>query len=170
MTMRSRLARGFTLIELMMVVAIIGVLAAIAIPAYRDYIVRSKMSEVLVVADIGKRAVDEYYARWGTFPDGNEQAGLPAPEAFLSRYVVSMSVMQGMIKVSLGLGPGFEKAPKELSFNFYLRPMVNKAHPTAPLAWFCSVKDKEVGHLPFDLIGKAGTDAPPGKYLPAACR
>lgn len=170
MTMRSRRARGFTLIELMMVVAIIGLLATIAIPAYQDYVIRSKMSEVLVVADIGKRAVDEYYGRWGTFPDGNEQAGLPAPEAFRSRFVVAMSVTQGMIKVPMGLGGAFEKGPKELGFTFYLRPLVNKAHPSAPLAWLCSSSDKGAAGLPFDLIGKAGTDAPPAKYLPAACR
>jgi type IV pilus assembly protein PilA len=161
---------GFTLVELMMVVATIGILAAIALPAYQDYIIRSKMAEAFVVADLGKRAVNEYYERWGAFPEANAQAGLPAPETFRSRYVGEMRVVQGMVQLSVALGGAFEKAPKELSFNFYLRPIVNKAYPTGPLGWTCSPSEKGLTGLPMEVVGKAGSDVPPRKYLPASCR
>ena len=168
--MRSATERGFTLIELMMVVAIIGVLAAIALPAYQDYIIRSKMVEAFSVVDIGKRAVDEYYARWGTFPDSNAQAGLSPPESYRGRNVEELRVAQGVIRVAIGVGAAFEKAPKDRLFAIYLRPMVSKSHPTAPLGWHCSATGKDLASAWFDIVGKAGTDSPPAKYLPAACR
>jgi type IV pilus assembly protein PilA len=64
-----RSKRGFTLIELMIVVAIVGVLAAIAIPAYRDYVNRAKMSEVVFAFDAIAQGASEYHAAMGFFPD-----------------------------------------------------------------------------------------------------
>lgn len=168
--MRRQRQSGFTLVELMMVVAIIGLLASIAIPAYQDYVTRAKMADALVIADVGKFAVSEYYERWGTFPADNAQAGLPAPEAYRSRHVKELRIVNGMVQLSLGLGQAYEGSPKELSFRFYVRPLVSKLHPTAPLAWTCSVNDKELASLPFEIVGKAGTDVPPRKFLPAGCR
>jgi len=69
---------GFTLIELMIVVAIIGILAAIAIPAYQDYTKRAYVSEGLYMADSVKTSVSEYYASNGYWPSTNASAGLPA--------------------------------------------------------------------------------------------
>jgi type IV pilus assembly protein PilA len=67
--------KGFTLIELMIVVAIIGILAAIAIPAYSDYTERAKVSELVTLASACKASVTEYYQAQGFFPNGNEAAG-----------------------------------------------------------------------------------------------
>ena len=64
----SSKATGFTLIELMFVVAIIGILAAVAIPAYNDYTIRARVSEAFLVAGEAQRAVAEYYDRWGRLP------------------------------------------------------------------------------------------------------
>jgi type IV pilus assembly protein PilA len=68
--------KGFTIIELMIAVAIIGVLAAIAIPAYQNYIIRAKVSEALTFASQAKTSVAEYYQSQGTLPTSNTQAGL----------------------------------------------------------------------------------------------
>ncbi|MEO7200362.1 MAG: prepilin-type N-terminal cleavage/methylation domain-containing protein, partial [Dokdonella sp.] len=71
----KKMQKGFTLIELMIVVAIIAILAAIAIPAYQDYLVRSQVSEGATLSDGAKTAVAEYYANHGKFPPSNISAG-----------------------------------------------------------------------------------------------
>ena len=71
----NRAQRGFTLIELMIVVAIIGILAAIAIPAYQDYTIRSKVTELINAAGVCKTSVTEYYQAVGSFPTNQTKAG-----------------------------------------------------------------------------------------------
>ena len=80
---------GFTLIELMIVVAIIGILAAIAIPAYQDYVKRVHVSEGLQIADGVKTSVAEYYASSGSWPSTNASAGLPATSSSVNGNAVS---------------------------------------------------------------------------------
>lgn len=79
---------GFTLIELMIVVAIIGILAAIAIPAYQDYTKRSYVAEGLYMADSVKTSVSEFYASSGAWPSTNASAGLPATPASITGQAV----------------------------------------------------------------------------------
>ena len=83
--------KGFTLIELMIVVAIIGILAAIAIPAYQDYTVRAKMSEVVLAVSGPKTAVEETFQARGVMPANAAAAGIASPASFATNYVTSVT-------------------------------------------------------------------------------
>src|SRR5260221_6041840 len=94
--------KGFTLIELMIVVAIIGILAAIAIPAYQTYTIRAQESEALGFADAAKVAVAESFTASGSWPATNAAAGLAAAASITSKYVVSVTNAGGVLKVLTG--------------------------------------------------------------------
>jgi type IV pilus assembly protein PilA len=88
----KKIQQGFTLIELMIVIAILGILMAIAIPAYQDYTIRAKVSEGLNLAGAAKLAVSETYQSKGSFPDSNGEAGLAAASAITGNDVGSVGV------------------------------------------------------------------------------
>ena len=94
--------QGFTLIELMIVVAIIGILAAIAIPAYQDYTIRAQVSEGINLSAGAKTAVTEYYQDVGALPADNPQAGIASAGEILGRYVTGVAVANGVITVTYG--------------------------------------------------------------------
>lgn len=88
----KNMQKGFTLIELMIVVAIIAILAAIALPAYQDYLIRSQVSEGSVLADGAKTAVGEFYSNTGRFPPNNSSAGLALAASISGKYVSALNV------------------------------------------------------------------------------
>ncbi len=138
--------RGFTLIELMIVVAIIGILAAIAIPMYLDYTTRSQIAEALNVAGGAQSAVTEYYQEHGAFPTNNVQAGLAAAGSIAGNYVVSVSAdSSGVITILYG----------------------NEAHPF--------INGETVTLTATDNSGSVGWACASGgviqaKHMPSACR
>ncbi|MFV2058570.1 MAG: pilin [Thiohalomonadales bacterium] len=91
---------GFTLIELMIVVAIIGILAAIAIPAYQDYTKRAHVSEGLTLAASAKSAISEYFSTNGVWPTNNALAGLPSSITITGNAVDKISIVRSTITIS----------------------------------------------------------------------
>jgi type IV pilus assembly protein PilA len=96
----KKLQQGFTLIELMIVVAIIGILAAIAIPAYQDYTIRAQVSEGLNLASGAKAAVSESFMDRGVLPANNVAAGMETNTNITGKYVVSVTINAGVITVA----------------------------------------------------------------------
>jgi len=90
--------KGFTLIELMIVVAIIGILAAVAIPQYQNYVARAQVAEGLALASGAKTAIAEYRSTTGEWPADNAAAGLAAdPEDISGKYVKSVDIVAGVV-------------------------------------------------------------------------
>ena len=139
----KNIQKGFTLIELMIVVAIIAILAAIALPAYQDYMVRAKMSEPIVAADSCKNSVAEFYQQNRRLPGNLASSGCSSNP---TKYIASLDVVNGVITVATTAAPDLYTAA---SSNFVLTPT-----PTAGmiLEWGC------------------GASTTPEKYLPAMCR
>lgn len=135
---------GFTLIELMIVVAIIGILAAIAIPAYQDYTIRAQVTEGLNLAQKAKTAIWEFYSNYGTLPADNAAAFIRAPGTITGNYVTKVSIASGVVTVVYG-----NRA------NIAIKNATLSLSPTTQgnnLKWTCR------------------SSSLTGRYLPAICR
>jgi type IV pilus assembly protein PilA len=143
----KRVQQGFTLIELMIVVAIIGILAAIAIPAYQDYTIRSQVSEGLNLAAGAKTAVAEFFTNAGHFPANNTSAGLAPAGSIKGNYVEKVENASGVITITYG-----NKANSKISNKTVVLSAIDNA---GAVQWTC----------------KAGTSSGvDSKYLPSSCR
>ncbi len=125
--------KGFTLIELMIVIAIIGILAAIAIPAYQDYTVRSKVAEGLNLSGAAKLAVSEVWDALGVLPATQASYGLPAAGSISGTYVSSVAVSGGLITVTYAAATG--GTPNQAGNDILIRPDVTSG---GSVRWNCT--------------------------------
>ena len=164
--MLKQVQKGFTLIELMIVVAIIGILAAIAIPAYQDYVIRSQVSEGLTLASSVKTSVAEYFADRGQWPATEADLGITQPPS--GKYVSGVTVANGTITITYGhdANTAIQGANNQMA----LKPLVSS---NLDVVWQCGDNvptSTSVGEYSGGASGAVPGALVLGKYRPSNCR
>ncbi|HEZ4941227.1 TPA: pilin [Neisseria meningitidis] len=163
----NTLQKGFTLIELMIVIAIVGILAAVALPAYQDYTARAQVSEAILLAEGQKSAVTEYYLNHGEWPDGNSNAGVASSSTIKGKYVQSVTVANGVITAQMA-SSGVNKEIQGKKLSLWAK------RQNGSVKWFCGQpvqrNDKATNN---DAVTAAPDNSNNGintKHLPSTCR
>ncbi|HFC5114250.1 TPA: pilin, partial [Neisseria gonorrhoeae] len=135
----NTLQKGFTLIELMIVIAIVGILAAVALPAYQDYTARAQVSEAILLAEGQKSAVTEYYLNHGKWPSDNSAAGVASsPSDIKGKYVKSVTVENGVVTAKM-LSSGVNNEIKNKKLSLWAK------REAGSVKWFCGQPVKRNG-------------------------
>ncbi|EMS6757981.1 pilin [Neisseria gonorrhoeae] len=152
----NTLQKGFTLIELMIVIAIVGILAAVALPAYQDYTARAQVSEAILLAEGQKSAVTEYYLNHGEWPKDNASAGVASSSDIKGKYVQKVEVNNGVVTAQMNPS-GVNKEIQGKKLSLWGR------REDGSVKWFCGQPVKRTAND--DATGKIET-----KHLPSTCR
>ncbi|HFA4225904.1 TPA: pilin, partial [Neisseria gonorrhoeae] len=134
----NTLQKGFTLIELMIVIAIVGILAAVALPAYQDYTARAQVSEAILLAEGQKSAVTEYYLNHGIWPKDNDKAGVASSSSIKGKYVQKVEVTNGVVTATMN-SSNVNKEIKDKKLSLWAR------RENGSVKWFCGQPVKRDG-------------------------
>ncbi|HEZ3605014.1 TPA: pilin [Neisseria meningitidis] len=161
----NTLQKGFTLIELMIVIAIVGILAAVALPAYQDYTARAQVSEAILLAESQKSAVTEYYLNHGIWPANNSSAGVASSSDIKGKYVKEVTVAKGVITATM-LSSGVNKEIQGKKLSLWAK------RQDGSVKWFCGQPVERDANAKDDAVTAAatGTDKIDTKHLPSTCR
>jgi len=154
--------QGFTLIELMIVIAIIGILTTMALPSYQDRVIRAQVQEAFNLAEMAQENIAAFYKAKNKMPRNNAEAGLPAPEKIIGNYVTRVQVIDGAIDVTLGNRVNKHALGKTVT----IRPAIVKGEPKVPIAWVFGYASVPQG---MQVLGKNNTDLL-ARLLPVNCR
>lgn len=155
-------AAGFTWIELMMVVVVIGILSLMAIPSIQDNAIKKQVKEAISIADLAKTAVQAYWTGSGEMPKNNADAGIPPAEKIISPMVKQVSVEDGAITLTFGNNAHKLLDAKRLT----IRPAVVPGEKVVPIGWLCHFAPVPQG---MQVAGRDLTNIPQN-HLPAECR
>lgn len=156
------LKQGFTLIELMIVVAIISILSTMAIPTFQEFVIRAQITEAIRLSDSLKQSITEYYVKHKQFPKDNQMAGLPKPEYLIGNFVTNMTLQDGALHITLGNKINAYVTGKTLT----LRPATVTESPNSPISWLCGYSNPVPG---MSAVGANKTTIPIS-YLSMECR
>ncbi|HGG8022756.1 TPA: pilin [Neisseria meningitidis] len=157
----NTLQKGFTLIELMIVIAIVGILAAVALPAYQDYTARAQVSEAILLAEGQKSAVTEYYLNHGEWPKNNTSAGVASASDIKGKYVKEVEVAKGVITATM-LSTGVNKEIQGRKLSLWAKRQAGS------VKWFCGQPVTRADKA--DDVNKATGNEIDTKHLPSTCR
>ncbi|HGG9537279.1 TPA: pilin [Neisseria meningitidis] len=157
----NTLQKGFTLIELMIVIAIVGILAAVALPAYQDYTARAQVSEAILLAEGQKSAVTEYYLNHGEWPKNNTSAGVASSSTIKGKYVKEVTVANGVITATM-LSSGVNKEIQGKKLSLWAK------RQDGSVKWFCGQPVERNANA--DDVAADGTNKIDTKHLPSTCR
>ncbi|MBH5642555.1 pilin [Neisseria meningitidis] len=159
----NTLQKGFTLIELMIVIAIVGILAAVALPAYQDYTARAQVSEAILLAEGQKSAVTEYYLNHGIWPGDNNSAGVATSSKIKGKYVEKVEVANGVITATM-LSTGVNKEIQGKKLSLWAK------RQDGSVKWFCGQPVTRNANAD-DVVTADGTAKKiDTKHLPSTCR
>ncbi|HGJ8830986.1 TPA: pilin, partial [Neisseria gonorrhoeae] len=160
----NTLQKGFTLIELMIVIAIVGILAAVALPAYQDYTARAQVSEAILLAEGQKSAVTEYYLNHGKWPENNASAGVASSATDIKgKYVKEVKVENGVVTATMK-SDGVNKEIKDKRLSLWAK------RENGSVKWFCGQPVKRDAGADDDAVTADDKNGINTKHLPSTCR